>query len=414
MKNPNLDTFPLGFWCTTDVSSATDNDVKDWKELGMSLVMGHGYDYKKDKKEDFIKMLDAAHTEGIKIILCDHRTESRNIYKHSEEKYISDLKDVINDFGSHPAVWGIHIGDEPWDEQEHKAFYRAMELVRELAPGLEPYANLLPHLPGVLEKVGKNSWTEYLDEFITKSKAKFISYDCYVQMIEDPIGVEVYYSTLKDHGDASKRHDIPFWTILLAVPHFHYRNPSLDEFRWQLNTAVACGAKGISWFYIYQQEIWNSNYRNAPVNQIGRKTENYYRICDVQNIFNRTIGPVVNKLDWEKTYHIGKAYGGFELFEGDEEVAKDDSGAEMIMTYFTDSDGTRYILLVNNSMTKDVLYTLQIKGSFTKAEELMHDNIWREMAGLLFDDGQVEKTDDVTKIPHWYAPGQAILYKITR
>ena len=44
----------------------------------------------------------------------------------------------------------------------------------------------------------------------------------------------------------------------------------------------------------------------------------------------------------------------------------------------------------------------------------MHDGIWREMAGLLFDDGQVEKTDDVTKIPHWYAPGQAVLYKVTR
>jgi hypothetical protein len=244
---------------------------------------------------------------------------------------------------------------------------------------------------------------------------RYISYDCYTQMNRTPEGTNLYFRNLKLYGDAAQRNNVPFWTILLCVPHFKYQDPTLDDIRWQFNTALACGAKGISWFYLYQQTIWYSNYRNAPINQLGRKTQKYYDISDVQNIFLRTLAPYMNKLQPEKVYHLGQAYGGFELFTGDEEVELTPGCDPMIMSYFSNpEDDWKYILVVNNDTRNDVNFTLKLRGKIAEAQELVYDEQWRNMSGLLFDDGEVACTETALELPHWYAPGQAILYRYRR
>ncbi len=236
----------------------------------MSLTMGCSYVHGKTDPASFAAILDQAHKNGVQIILCDERTLAYRLKNISEDDFIADLKAVVADWGSHPAIWGVHMGDEPSAEY-YPYFIRALHLIREIAPQWEPYANLHPWIPGVEERITRDSWPDYLDGFIRDSGMKYISYDCYFQMRSDPLAWPIYFRNLKLYGDAARRNNIPFWTILLSVPHFAYRDPSLDDIRWQMNTALACGAKGISWFYLYQQDIWHSNYRNTPVNQLGRK-----------------------------------------------------------------------------------------------------------------------------------------------
>ncbi len=415
MKNPNLDKFPLGFWSTLEAGQAPIDQPKDWAEMGMTLTMGDAYKDGVTDKAHFKAMLDCAYEQGLKIILCDERAESRTIAKIGFDGYRANLQAVVDDWGSHPAIWGVHLGDEP-NMTEYPLFIRAIHLCQEIAPQWQPYANLLPWAPGVQDDLGLTDWSKYLDDFVKDSGMKFLSYDCYTQMRSDPMAWPIYFHNLKLYGDAARRNDIPFWTILLSVPHFKYRNPSLDDIRWQLNTAVASGAKGISWFYLYQQNIWYSNYRNAPVNQVGRKTQLYYDISDVQNIFNRTLAPVMDKLTLQKVYHICKAYGGFELFYGDEEVEFHDSEEPMIMSYFTDEADPewKYLLLVNNSCTESVLYTVTLHGHPSETQELICDGEWRSMSGKLHDDGDVKLTETGMQLPHWYAPGQAVLYRYKR
>lgn len=413
MKNPGLDRFPLGFWATLNADCAPVQQPEEWAQLGATLTMGHRFIPGQTNKEHFAALLESAYANGLRIILCDERAQARHLRTLGPQEYRRELQEMIKDWAAYPAIWGVHMGDEP-NAEDYPLFIEAIHLLRELAPDWEPYANLLPWHPGVEKALGLEDWGTYLDKFVRDSGMKFLSYDCYTQMRSDPQAWPIYFRNLKLYGDAAKRNHIPFWTILLSVPHFKYRQPTLDDFRWQLNTAVAHGAMGISWFYLYQQEIWNSNYRNAPVNQLGRKTQSYNDISDVQNIFLRTLAPVLTTLTPEKVYHIGHAFGGFELFSGDEEVAWHPGDEDMILSYFRGEDGLRYIMVVNNSCTENVLYTLAVRGKETQAELLDHDGVWLPMNSFLHDDGMVQRTEEELLLPHWYAPGQALLYRILK
>ncbi|MBQ8610853.1 MAG: hypothetical protein IJ412_03995 [Oscillospiraceae bacterium] len=414
MKNPGLDRFPLGFWSTLDAQDAGTDAPKDWAEMGMTLTMGHSYTHGVTDKAHFTAMLDSAYENNVRIILCDNRTQARRMMELGEEAYAAELRAVVEDWGTHPAIWGVHMGDEP-DAEAYPYYVRALRMIREIAPQWEPYANLLPWWPGMEKRAGTDTWANYLDRFLQDSGMRYLSYDCYTQMNRTPEGTNIYFSNLKLYGDAALRNNVPFWTILLCVPHFKYQDPTLDDIRWQFNTALACGAKGISWFYLYQQNIWNSNYRNAPVNQLGRKTQGYYNISDIQNIFHRTLAPYMDKLQLKKVWHVGQAFGGFDLFTGDDEVELSPGAHPMIMSYFSNpEDDWNYILLVNNDTRTDVNFSLALRGEIAEAQELVRDGQWRSMSGLLFDDGEVTRTETALELPHWYAPGQAILYRYRR
>ena len=123
----------------------------------------------------------------------------------------------------------------------------------------------------------------------------------------------------------------------------------------------------------------------------------------------------MEKLQLKKVWHVGQAFGGFDLFTGDNEVELSPSGHPMIMSYFTNpEDDWNYILMVNNDTRTDVNFSLTLRGEITEAQELIRDGNWRTMSGLLFDDGEVVRTETTLELPHWYAPGQAVLYRYRR
>ena len=402
-----VEKFPLGFWCTLGAENAPADEPKAWKELGCTLTPGCAYREGEDKAH-FRAMLDAAYENGIGIILNDSRAEVRDIPRIGREGYRRNLEDIKADWGDHPAVWGIFLGDETGKEEYENVCF-AFEQAHELMPSWQPYVNQRAFWPGVEKLLGFPSWDEYLDDFLKRTGMGFLSYDCYTQMEDkQPDGMELYFTNLRVYGEAARRNGVPFWTALLSVPHFAFRDPSLDDLRWQMNTALACGAQGILWFYIYQQELWISNYRNAPVNQVGRRTEKWYEISDLQHIFQRTLAPYLLKFRREKTLFTTHAWGGFPLLEEDEDLKKS-SDDDMILTKFADDEGRKYVLCVNNSCEKSVNYTLRVRAE--KVFELLADGQWRRMAGFLQDDGQIERSGGVTDVPHWYAPGQAVLFR---
>lgn len=416
MKNPNIERYPLGFWSMIDGGIAPVNHPDEWKELGMTLTLGNIYYPDKTDKEHFRKQLDCAYKNGIKVILSDHRAAARRLHEVDEAGYRKLLQSVLDDWGDHPAVWGLHIGDEP-EINDYDVFVKAINIFKEMAPQWEPYANLIPWYAGVEKRLGIESYPEYVKKFITDTGMHFISYDCYAQMNPGKSGWETYYKNLKIYSDVSHELGVPFWTILLSIPHFNYRNPSLDDYRWQFNTALASGALGLSWYFIYQQQCWSCNYRNAPVNQLGRKTQGFYDIMDIQNIFWRTIGPKIEKMTLKKVSHVGTAYGGFEKFCGDDEVAPlPDDAPDMIISQFEPDvpDGWKYIMVVNNSCENNVNFSLPLRGNKIEADELLYDDNWRHIAASLHDDGVVKDENGVYSMPHWYAPGQAVFYRYKR
>ncbi len=408
-----FDKFPMGFWSTVHATAENAGDPAEWAEMGMTLTMGYSYRDGVTDKADYRAMLDCARQNGVQIILCDSRIEYGNLRRNGLEQYKADVAAAYKDWGDHPAVWGAHIGDEP-QKAEYPYFVQAIRALKEIAPTWQPYGNLLPWCSG--DVVGFDNWDLFLDDYLEKSGIGMLSYDCYTQLSDGPDDIPYYFNNLLRYGKAAKRHRVPFFTCLLCVPHFKYRQPTIDDIRWQLNTAVAFGAKGINWFFLHQQEIWNSNYRQAPINQLGRKTQLYDDIWDVQNIFRRTIEPYMLKLNLEAVYHVGKAYGVVPPFEGDEEIGKPEGDHPMVMSYFSDpaDAAARYVLLVNNSQTESVQYPLTIKGKPVKVEILRSDENWINAYHDAHDNGGIVQTEDGLTIPRWMAPGQAILIRYWR
>ncbi|MBQ0105072.1 MAG: hypothetical protein KBT47_03440, partial [Armatimonadetes bacterium] len=224
--------------------------MADWKKLGLNFAMSPEFDISKNSKENFIKILDEAEKNNIKIVVCDSRSYWHNLSR-GEEEYRKGFLSALSDFGSHPAVIGFHVGDEP-DRDNLDMCCKAYCIQKELAPNLSPFFNLLAwnhDQKAIKDLTGYNDWEAYLENVWEKTHCDLLCYDCYFQMNPNGEYWDTYFANLNYHNTVAQRHNIPWWTTLLSVGHFRYECPDADALRWQINTAVAHGAKGIIWFY---------------------------------------------------------------------------------------------------------------------------------------------------------------------
>lgn len=402
--------FPMGCWNYVAVNEQGPAAVRDWADAGMTLTMGPEFDPERHQADELRAILDAAAEENIKMILCDRRAHWRTLTEKGEEAFCAGLGAAIDDFGDHPAVFGFHVGDEPGTEDFANAC-RAYRLQKELAPHLSPFLNLLPWYQGVETRVGYASWAAYLDAFVEMAQPDLLCYDCYAQMNPGQEGWDMYFANLREFQAASRRHQIPFWTTLLSVGHFRYRPPQEDDLRWQVNTAAAHGAKGILWFFFYMREP-QDNYRVSPIDEHWERTETFEWLSRVNRTFLQWQAPVLLGLTLERTFHVGRAWGGAPLLTGSPLVhwAKSVHGSPLIVSEFTDAKGRKYVAVVNNSQTESDAAEVCIAG---RAPNLFRVG-WKGAEQELSAAGEWHATPgtDFVIARCWLAPGQMELYRV--
>ena len=226
--------FPMGFWGTQAIADVPLSDVADWAACGMTLTVAPHYSPDPERKKKLLALLDECHAHGIRLILSDSRTTWRGAAT-DPVGYRERVAEAVADFGSHPAVFGFHLGDEP----QHTSFddiRAAAKIQLELAPHLTPYLNHFPGWPGHTPLWGCNSFEEWTHEIIPSLGVPLISFDNYTQMnpFGDGKGVDDYYTSLRVYSEAAAVMNVPFWSIVLSVGHFRYRCPNEDDIRWQL------------------------------------------------------------------------------------------------------------------------------------------------------------------------------------
>jgi len=409
-----LNKFPMGFWNYADADKQTCLDVEDWIDLGMSIAMSPEYDFKKNNKEDFVKILDKAHEKDIKVIICDSRGYWNNLDK-GEEEYVKGFNEALADFGSHPAIVGFHVGDEP-DRKAFKNACRAYRIQKELAPQLSPFVNLLAwwrEEEPIRELVGYADWELYLETFIKDANADLLCYDFYRQMNPNNEDWDSYFTNLNYYNNVSLKSNIPYWTTLLSVGHFRYRCPNLDDFRWQINSAVAHGAKGILWFFIYGRNI-ESNYRYAPIDEFGKKTLTYDWLAYAIKMFRLQFDGIINDLELQNVYHYGKVYGTTKKFEKTKLVnsVKSDYNTPLIISEFKNSKSENYIAVVNNSVTDSDYISLSLNGVNPNIYSIVSGGVEREITSK---ESMYYKSDygfDYGTVSFWLAPGQMEIFKV--
>lgn len=375
-----MNRYNIGFWNyvqfgTTDIKSA----VTDWKELGINLAMSFEYDPDKHKISDVYLLLDECLKADIKVILCDKRTIFLSLAEKGETEFQKGVKAACSDFAAHPAVFGFHIGDEPNKTQWNYA-EKAFLTVKNCAPNLTPFINFLPYyLDDNFESfvgVKRENYKERISEFIQKTGAKLISYDFYGQCnyFDKDTAIDTYFKNLNLFREAAFDNDCIFFTSLLSVGHWGYRVPSEDDLRWQINTAVAHGAKGFFWFFIYERTL-DGSYRGSPVDLFWEKTPMYDSLARQNHIFNDYFAAKLSDYELISVEHNLKNYGGTKLFSGNDllkHISYVINPEPLAISVFQNKTGERCVTIVNLSQDKPSC----VKFEFCDAFEKYNQTCW--------------------------------------
>ena len=395
-----MEKYKMSFWNYVPLGTLDMNEaIDDWLKLGMNLPMSFKYDQNKHEKKDFLAFLDLCYEKGIKVIVDDRRTDFRTYlkkgYVYSKEEYRVGIKSAIDDFGTHPAVYGFSIGDEPWNCWD--IAIDGMKICNEFAPDLTHYINLLPYWEndddpnndGFFVATGCRTVEDYKNaviKYIKESGAKVISYDCYAQCsyFKKEKYIDRYFINLKLFGDVARECGVELWTTLMSVAHMSLREPTEDDIRYQISTAVASGALGLAWFFMYERG-WDYSFRAAPFDLFYEKTKTYEYLSRQTRTFMKVFAPKLKdyKFVWAK--HYKTCYGGFEEFKFNEEITNIEyleNAEPLIITKFENDKGEPLFAVTNNSNSKPTY----VRITFGKGK----------LAGM---------TKGV-----WYAPGQMLLW----
>ncbi len=412
--------FPIGFWNTASAIKFGREGVQDWADFGTTLTMTGFYEYEPDKKK-MTEILDECYAKGIQIILVDRRMTYENI---SSSDFETVMRQNIADFGSHPAIYGFYLGDEPGGNYIEDAI-KTVHLFRELCPDKEPFINLLPWCPWHCEKTDdsimlSNHTTNYKEkivDFIRRSGVRILSYDCYMQMqgrISSDKWLDAYFRNLNIFQEAAAETGAELWFTTLATAHGGYRCPSQDDLRWEISTAVAHGVQGLFYWFMYA-EPYNINYRLHPINQFNERTDTFRWASEENRIFQMIYGSLFCELKLDKVYHIEKTYGGTPLLsEGNDEFIEevrsydeDENFVPAILSRFTrEGDDKIYYALVNNSTVSPT--STHIKFSDQVQYYRIQDN-WEDIhVGLAatYEKGQERH--------FWCSPGQLWVFAVKK
>lgn len=374
---PDTNTFfPLMAWISAPSDPAA---LKQMRDCGLTVA---GFVSPKD--------LDLCHAAGLKAIVSDERVSGYDWKNVDESAARTKVASLVAEVGKHPAVYGYYLIDEP-----HSSLFpglaKVSSLVRELAPHQWPYINLFPNYASAAQ-LGNPTYAEHLDIFISICRPTTLSYDHYALM-EDGSLRHGYWQNLEAMRAAARKHDLPFWNMVLTVAHFNYREPTAADLRFQVFTTLAYGGRGLAYFTYVAPPV--GNYRIAPIDQFGNPTTTWYHLQNV-NLQVGQLAPTLLQLRSDDAYHFGSMPEGSHG-PAAHSLVKAVSQGEFLVGDFTHRDGSRYVMIVNKDFTKSSHCAPQFR---TPPKRLQMVSPYP---------GQLT---DFAGEQAWLAPGQGVLLKV--
>ena len=309
--------------------------------------------------EQNLKAMDLALKAGIRILPVDMRILP---FALKPEVSIDTLiiNSIVNEYSKHPAFAGYLIKDEPGAEL-FASLRNLRDIFQERDPKHEPFINLLPSY-GSPTQLGAADFREYIHSFIDTVKPALLSYDYYA-LRNGVTMYEGWFNDLKIVREETQKAQIPFIVFVQSEGITEgLRVPNRAEILWQVNTALAYGAKGFGWFCYWtppsdqgfpqtegaKAPIIESHY-NAMIDVNGNRTEVYDYVREA-NLFSKKVGNGL--LDWENTdvalYNKGK------MMEGGSSPIITPIGkkAKLVIGTFRKDDKIR--IIVSNSSCEEI------------------------------------------------------------
>jgi hypothetical protein len=240
------------------------------------------------------------------------------------------------------ALYGYFLCDEP-NAGSFPGLAIMDGLVHEAAPRTPAYVNLFPNYAGP-DQLGAATYEKYVDDFASTVHPAQLSYDHYALM-DDGTLRDSYWENLAQMRAAAKKYNVPFWNIILAVAHFHYRKPSAADLRFEVYSSLASGARGIVYYSYFAYPV--GNYRGAAVDQFGHTTPTWDNIQNV-NLQIQNLAPTLLNLTSDAVYHFGQIPKECQGPDTNSLVAGMDG--DFGVGDFTHANGTRYVMIVNENL----------------------------------------------------------------
>lgn len=264
------------------------------------------------------------------------------------------VEELVKQVGNHKAAYGYYLRDEP-GAGAFPGLGRWAAALKKFAPNALAYINLFPNYANA-GQMGVATYDDYLESFVKNVQPKFLSYDHYALM-DDGTLRDGYFQNLESVRKAALRHDIPFWNIVLSNSHFHYAEPTPAGFRFQAYTTLAYGAHGISYFTYFAPH--SGNYRLAPIDQFGHKTQTWEMLRDV-NLQIQKLCPVYLTLKSINVFHHPEVPSGCSGVETSK-LLKSVAGDNLLVGEFQGPDGQPFVMIVNKDLHKSTPFDLKFK-----------------------------------------------------
>lgn len=334
LPSPGAETnrvFPLMAWNWARSDAAA---FREMRECGLTVA---GFVSPRD--------LDLCHAAGLKAIVHDPRVSDYDWRKVDPAEARRRVASLVAETGGHPAVYGYYLRDEPGADL-FEGLAVVADLVRALAPGKWPYINLYPNYANA-RQLGTSTYEEHLARFVATCRPTELSYDHYALMDDGSLR-NGYWQNLEQMRSQAQRSQLPFWNIVLTVAHFHYREPTAADLRFQVYSTLAYGGRGIAYFTYLAPQV--GNYRAAPLDQFGNRTPTWHALQNV-NLQVARLAPVLLELRSDAVYHFGEVP---ELARppADDSLVTAAGNAPFVVGDFTHRDGTRFVLIANKDVTR--------------------------------------------------------------
>ena len=389
-------------WNYEGISASTDIDqaVKDWKEAGLTIPMTFDLKSTADLPV-MIDLLDKCDAAGMKVIINDTRKvwwDMDILTAEGAQRYREKMQAMKNDFGNHPAVWGYFIADEP-DASRWEEAMAGVKIAEEVMPETNVMVNMHPFWEGsfVHGDITVEEYADKITDFVESTGIGHISVDSYSGIRNDPYAEENGTTQVRElfrnywlvSEICSRTGAEPFFSLLCAGEG-EKPVPGREDFRWQINTAVAHGMTGIQWYTFYSGgEAQSDSPFCAPVvtgTSPWHRTTTFDAIAAECNAFTAAFADRLIECSYRSTMTYGRSwyekygtYGGSSTLR----LNSSDSDKSMLVTEWADADGAKVYTIMNIWRDRSQNVNINYKGSRYDIDLLPAEIVFVDKEGVL-------------------------------
>lgn len=359
------DEMPINGWVEPQSSLGcnTDEQYQLLQESGINTISGV-FENPNANIDDVYKSLENASNHNINFLVNDMSLIAKSHNKENLGEYIGILK-------KYPGFAGFLACDEPIVSQYEQLRF-CKDVVEEIDPTLAYYVNLLPtYGDGTL--IGTTSYEDYVRKYIDIVNPKFLSFDYYGCRGEGTNVLLDYFTCLDTYRKLSLEKEIPFWSFACVTKHLDIR-VSEAETKWQVNTQLAFGAKGMQYF-CYQNPKVDEMFSDNGTSMVlcsGEKTDYYDYVQTINKRIKSMEHILMNSTNIGlMQYNKSPAVVSFDKIKSCRELERINTSSNILVGCF-DYGGKSAFYVVNNSLNKTArfipVFNQYVEGNLYGAE----------------------------------------------